>query len=117
MAGNEHDDRVIEARAKQTLGLVTVLGILIIVVLGLGLVPWLFNLAGSGSRPVFVVVEDGAALRSQPAEAGAVIGRLMPGSQADRIDSLPGWVRVEQAGGSRGWVGADEVVALTFPYE
>jgi tetratricopeptide (TPR) repeat protein len=87
-----------------------------LVLLALGLVPWLWSLVQSGGSPVFVVANDGAALRSQPAEGGTVVGRLLPGSEADRIDSLPGWVRVERADGARGWVAADEVVPITSPF-
>jgi len=84
-------------------------------VLGLGLLPWLWGLSGDG-QPVFVVAHDGAALRSQPADEGAVVGRLMPGSEVQRIDSLPGWVRVQWGDGGRGWVARDELVPLTFPF-
>ncbi len=88
-----------------------------LVVLALGLLPWLWSQVGSGGRPVFTVAQDGAALRSEPAEGGTVVGRLLPGSQADRIDALPGWVRVERDDGARGWVEAGDVVPITFPYE
>lgn len=89
----------------------------LLVLLSVALAPWIFHLAKSGGSPMFVIQPDGAALRSQPAEGGTVVGRLLPGTEAERVDVLPGWVRVERADGAGGWVAEDEVSPLTFPFE
>jgi tetratricopeptide (TPR) repeat protein len=82
----------------------------------LGSAPWVWRRSHSGADPVFVVAADGAALRSQPDGGSAVVGRLPPGSEAERIDALPGWIRLE-ADGSRGWVEGSAVVPLAGPFE
>ena len=82
-----------------------------------GMAPWLWNLWGGPEHPVFVVTGEGAALHSQPGEGATVVGRLDPGSLADRVDALPDWVRVVGPGGARGWVRRDEVLSIAAPYE
>ena len=83
----------------------------------IGAVPWLFSLWGAPEHPVFVLSGDGAALHSQPSGEAALIGRLLPGSQAARVDALPDWVRVEAPGAARGWVRRADVLPIAPPYE
>jgi len=85
-------------------------GGLICVVGGL---PWAHRWLQPVEAPWFVVQADGAALRSEPREAGAVVGRLDPGTEAWPVDSLPGWERVRTPQGSQGWVAADAVLSLS----
>jgi hypothetical protein len=87
------------------------------VVLLVGAVPWLWNLRGGPEHPVFVVNGEGAALHSRPADEGALVGRLLPGTEAARVDALPDWVRVEASGGARGWVRSDDVLPIAAPFD
>ena len=79
----------------------------------LGSLPALRHAVSPEAAPWFVVEPAGAALRSEPREAGTVVGRLEPGSQAIRIDELPGWVRLRMDDGTQGWVASGEVLSLS----
>ncbi len=78
----------------------------------LALVPWSFQNFAASHAPVFVTQPEGAALLSEPREAAALIGRLPPASEAERLDALPGWTRVVTPEGTRGWIRADSCVEL-----
>lgn len=85
-------------------------------VLALALVPWLWRLAHTGERPVFVVQSEGAALLSEPRAEATLIGRVPAADEAERIDELPGWLRVRTSSGESGWVAAEAVIPLDAPY-
>jgi tetratricopeptide (TPR) repeat protein len=85
-------------------------------VLALALVPWLWRLTHAGEQPVFVVQPEGAALLSEPRAEATLIGRVPAAEQAERVDALPGWLRVRTAGGETGWVAAESVIPLDAPY-
>jgi hypothetical protein len=59
-----------------------------------------------------VLARDGAALRAEPDPALPAVARLEAGARASRIDTWPGWVRVEAAGGVRGWIPDEQVFGL-----
>ncbi|TAJ14565.1 MAG: SH3 domain-containing protein [Planctomycetota bacterium] len=59
-----------------------------------------------------VLAREGAALRAEPSDALAPVGRLDAGSRAWRIDAWPEWVRVEAEDGARGWVPAAQLFEL-----
>jgi tetratricopeptide (TPR) repeat protein len=81
-------------------------------VLGLALIPYVVQLSRAGGDPCFVIQPEGAALNSEPRENAALIGRLAPAKVVERIDHLPGWVRVRSSNGELGWVREDAVLAL-----
>jgi tetratricopeptide (TPR) repeat protein len=83
--------------------------------LAAALAPWGYQVAAGGRELVFVTQPEGAELRSEPREGSALIGRLSPAAEVERIDSVPGWMRVAQ-GESRGWIASDACVPLTEPY-
>ncbi len=84
--------------------------------LALALVPWLWRVAHADERPVFVVQPEGAALLSEPRAEATLIGRVPAAGEAERIDSLPGWLRVRTAAGETGWVAVEAVLPLDAPY-
>lgn len=85
-------------------------------VLALALIPWLWHVSHSGERPVFVVQPEGAALLSEPRAEATLIGRVPAAGEAERVDTLPGWLRVRTAEGETGWVAAESVIPLDAPY-
>lgn len=85
------------------------------VALALGCLPWGWRLAQEGGDPLFVVAVGGATIRSEPRLQSPAIGRAEPGSEVEREDALPGWVRVAAADGTRGWVAEDELLSLSVP--
>jgi tetratricopeptide (TPR) repeat protein len=80
--------------------------------LGLALVPYVVQLSRAGRDPCFVVQPEGAALNSEPRDSAALIGRLAPANIVERVDRLPGWVRVRTSNAEVGWVREDAVLAL-----
>lgn len=81
----------------------------------LALIPYGAQLARGDRDACFVVQPEGAALNSEPREGAALIGRLAPAGIVERIDQLPGWVRVRSAADELGWVREDAVLALRGP--
>jgi hypothetical protein len=67
-------------------------------------IPWLWGLRAPPAGDLLVVAEPAAALRSEPRPTLDPIGQAAAGDEVRRIDALPGWVRVEEKDGTRGWV-------------
>jgi hypothetical protein len=78
----------------------------------LALVPWGYQLSRQGRDEVFVIQPEGAALYSEPRAQAAVIGRVAPASQPERVDELPGWVRVRSSDGDVGWIARSTCIDL-----
>ena len=81
-------------------------------VLVLALVPWIHGLLESEADEVMVVRSPSIALRSEPRDDLPAVGLADAAAVLERIDALPGWVRVEDGEGVRGWVPEDAVFAL-----
>lgn len=79
--------------------------------LAIAFVPYVTQLARADADPLFVVQPEGAALVSEPREGAALIGRVAPAALIERVDELPGWMRVRD-GAETGWVRAESVVEL-----
>ncbi|MEM7308184.1 MAG: SH3 domain-containing protein [Planctomycetota bacterium] len=76
------------------------------------LVPWI-QAERTSDRDLWMAVADPrSSLRSEPRGNLPAIDALDAGDVAERIDELPGWVRLETRGGLRGWVPEDEVFRL-----
>jgi uncharacterized protein YgiM (DUF1202 family) len=41
-----------------------------------------------------------------------VVGNLASGTEAERLDELPGWVKVAMSGGNSGWIESRAAFAL-----
>lgn len=82
----------------------------------LAAVPWCWQRAHGDDALVFAAQPEGAAFTSEPRADSTLIGRLAPGSQAERIDALPGWVRVRREDGQVGWIEARACVPLSAPF-
>ena len=67
-------------------------------------IPWFSMRKELGGNPVLIVAKPSVALRSEPRQGLPSTGKLDAGLELQRIDALPGWVRVEEADGRRGWV-------------
>jgi tetratricopeptide (TPR) repeat protein len=78
----------------------------------LGAAPWIYGRATAGGDPVLVIAESGAPLRSEPRGDAAAIERAEVGAELERVDELPGWVRLELPDGTRGWTRAAAVFPL-----
>jgi hypothetical protein len=64
---------------------------------------------------MFTTQPEGAPLLSEPRAEAPVIGRLSPASVVERIDRLPGWVRVRGDDGAVGWIKGESCLALAGP--
>lgn len=82
------------------------------VLAAVALIPYGAQLARADRDACFVVQPEGAALNSEPRDGAALIGRLAPAGIVERIDQLPGWVRVRSAADELGWVREESVLAL-----
>ena len=60
--------------------------------------------ATSGEESYMVLDRPAAGLRSEPREDAAAVAQVPSGDEVEAIDELPGWVRVRNAEGDRGWV-------------
>lgn len=80
----------------------------------LACVPWGWRLAGQDADPAFVTAAGGASLRAEPRAEATAVGRADAGSLVERVDAVPGWVRVRAPDGGRGWVAEDELLALAW---
>lgn len=77
---------------------------------GLGLwlllgLPWWSAVVGRVEDPVMVIAEEGVSLRSEPRPDATPLDHLGAGLEVERIDGLPGWIRVEVEGNDApGWI-------------
>jgi tetratricopeptide (TPR) repeat protein len=83
------------------------------VLLSLAAIPWVYVHAAHAPRaPLWVSAGGGVPLRAEPLEERAPVGELAALEEVELVDSLPGWVRVERAGGVRGWAREDAFFSL-----
>lgn len=87
------------------LSLVALLGV------GLSSVPLLWNLAHSGGDPLMVTESRGAQARAEPRADAKRLFDIAGGTQLERLDALPGWVRVDAEEGEV-WVRSGTVFEL-----
>jgi tetratricopeptide (TPR) repeat protein len=78
----------------------------------LALVPWVYQLSQAGGDPLLVIAEPKVSLHSEPRASAAVVGDAELGLEVERLDELPGWVKVRRPGGLEGWTVAEGVFAL-----
>lgn len=74
------------------------------VVVALSLGPWLWSLERASRQPVMIVASDGAAARSEPRGDAKQIERIAVGAEVERLDRLPGWIKVRTGEGNEVWV-------------
>lgn len=84
------------------------------VVVALALGPWLWSLQHSKRQPVMIVASDGAAARSEPRGDAKQIERIAVGTEVERLDRLPGWVKVRTTEGNEAWVRERAVFELVL---
>jgi hypothetical protein len=73
---------------------------------------WTWRLAREGGPSAFVTQSEGAVLRSEPRVDAAAVGRADAAEIVERLDELPGWVRVRSAENVHGWTEATAVLDL-----
>lgn len=78
----------------------------------LALVPWSWNLASADDDPLLVISEGRVAAHSEPRMDAAGVGTLPAGVEVERLDQLPGWVKVALPEGGSGWIARDAVFPL-----
>jgi len=77
--------------------------------------PWAHGLLErERHQPMLVIANGGVALRGEPLEARGPVGELAALEEVERLDALPGWVRVQRDDGTRGWVREENVFALSL---
>ena len=94
-------------RAAWSLGAVAVLGAAL----------WTWRLASEQDASAFVMQSDGAVLRSEPRIDAAAVGRAEAAEIVERVDALPGWVRVRTAEDVFGWTEDGGILELPDPRE
>ncbi len=83
-----------------------------LVLLALGLLPWLYRLTFDPRDPYMIVAPTGARVHAEPREDATVTGELAAGGTVERLDAWPGWLRVETGDGERGWIAARHAQSL-----
>jgi hypothetical protein len=88
-----------------------------IAIAGLGVaivacVPWIDGAMRSRRDPLLVIENDRASVFSEPREKANVVAELPAGSETQRVDELPDWVKVRTDSGTEGWVKQGSVFAL-----
>jgi hypothetical protein len=73
---------------------------------------WTWRLARESGPSAFVTQAEGAVLRSEPRVDAAAVGRADAAEIVERLDELPGWVRVRSAENVHGWTEATAVLDL-----
>jgi tetratricopeptide (TPR) repeat protein len=73
---------------------------------------WAWRLASREQAPMFVQQPGGVALRSEPREDAASVGRAEPAEVVECLDGMPGWNRVRTGDGQVGWVEHDALLVL-----
>lgn len=81
-------------------------------VLALALVPWFVGILEREVDPMLVVAERAQKLRSEPSTSRGATAEIKPGETVERVDALPGWIRIEADDERRGWVREDALFAL-----
>ena len=74
--------------------------------------PWICMQRSLESDPLLIVGTPSVALRSEPRLSLSSTGKLLAGREVERLDELPGWVRVQDVEGQRGWVQESAVFEL-----
>ena len=74
--------------------------------------PFFFRLGDDARDPMLVVRAPTVSLRAEPHSSRDPIASLDAGDEVERIDTLPGWVRVARDDGTRGWVQEEALFPL-----
>lgn len=74
--------------------------------------PFFYRLGDAAQDPMLVVRAPSVSMRSEPHPSRQPIGKLDAGEEVERVDSLPGWVRVTRADGVLGWVQEEALFPL-----
>ncbi len=74
--------------------------------------PFFYRLGNDARDPMLVVRAPRVAIRAEPNTQRDQIGELEAGEEVERIDSLPGWVRVTGSEGTNGWVQEEALFPL-----
>jgi hypothetical protein len=98
-------------RGGRTLRRLSFVGALVALVTS---IPWIVHGARSDRDTVLVLSteEGGAGLRSEPLSDAAFVARAAAGEEIERLDQLPGWVKVEARDGTAGWIDSRTAFAL-----
>ncbi len=74
--------------------------------------PWLHGLTSTDGDPLLVIRTSTLSLRSEPRLELPSTVAVEPAAVVQRIDELPGWVRVETGDHEKGWLQEEAVFAL-----
>jgi len=79
-----------------------------------GLVPWIIHSDRADRDTILVVADDdgGTGVHSEPRSDAAVVANAAAGSELERTDELPGWVKVVTEDGTAGWIESEAAFAL-----
>jgi len=68
--------------------------------------PWVYHRTHDDHDTALVLeaTDHGADVRSEPRSDATVVGNVASGAEVERLDELPGWVKVELPGGNSGWI-------------
>jgi tetratricopeptide (TPR) repeat protein len=75
-----------------------------LVLVGVSLAPWFYNLSSAGKHRVLVISDRTTAVLSEPRTGAARVAKAEAGSIIEHVDELPEWVKVRAEDGTAGWV-------------
>jgi len=78
------------------------------------LAPWIVHRAREGRDTILVIASDeaGTGVHSEPRPDAAVVASAAAGLELERLDELPGWVKVTAPDGRAGWIESRSAFAL-----
>ena len=78
------------------------------------LAPWIVHRARSDRDTLLVIeaAEGVAGVRSEPRAEAAVVANAAAGEEVERLDELPGWVKIVAPDGTAGWIESRAAFAL-----
>jgi len=78
------------------------------------LAPWFVHRSRSARDTLLVIdpADSGASVHSEPRHDSAVVANAAAGDEVERLDELPGWVKIAGRDGTAGWIESRGAFAL-----
>lgn len=84
-----------------------------LVLLAIGLLPWMYGLARAEREPWMVTSATGAELFAEPRSDSSVTGELEVATPVEQVDAWADWIKVQAHDGKQGWILRDQAQTLS----